>query len=61
MAFSKRNNSLVNVYHQDHKELQAFYGDKYQFEMEQILKNLRLPDDICFECNKRGFFMTNLP
>ena len=30
-------------------------------EMEQILKNLKLPDDICFECNKRGFFRTNLP
>ena len=39
----------------------AFYGDKYEFEMEQILKNLKLPDDICFECNKRGFFRTNLP
>lgn len=61
MAFSKRNNSLVNVYHQDHKELQAFYADKYQFEMEQITKNIRIPDDICFECKRKGFFTTNLP
>lgn len=61
MVHSKRTNSLINVYHSDNKELMAFYGDKYEFEMEQILKNLKLPDDICFECNKRGFFRTNLP
>ena len=61
MVYSKRVNSVVNVFHADHKELGILYADRYQFEMEQILKNVKLPDDICFECKKRGFFVTNLP
>lgn len=61
MQYSKRNNSIITVFGGDHKELKQLYSDKYQFEMEAILQNMRLPNDICFECNKRGGFVTNLP
>lgn len=61
MRYSKRNNSIISVFGGDYSELAQLYSDKYQFEMEEILKNMRLPNDICFECKKRGGFVTNLP
>ena len=61
MLYSKRTNSIVNVFNSDHKELAQLYADKYQFEMEDILKRVKLPNDLCFECNQKGRFVTNLP
>lgn len=61
MRYSKRNNSIISVFGADYSELANLYSDKYQFLMEDLLKNMRIPDDICFECRQRGKFVTNLP
>lgn len=53
MIYSKRNNSYINIYGEDHTELLAAYSASYEAEMKNITQNMKLPNNICYQCNKR--------
>lgn len=53
MVYSKRNNSYINIYGDDHAELLASYAAAYEAEIKNITQNMRIPDNICFSCNRK--------
>ena len=54
MRFSKRLNSVINFYSDDHDKLIASYSAAAEAEISNILQNMRIPDNMCFTCNKRA-------
>lgn len=61
MRFSKRLNSIVSLYKSEHKELSALYQMRYEASMDDIFKNIRMPDDICFRCEPKTKAVTAIP
>lgn len=50
---SKQYNTIVVIHREDNEELLSYYEAEYAKAMNQLTAHLRLPDDICFECNPR--------
>lgn len=53
MVYSKRNNSFITIYGDDHNALLASYSASYEAEISNITQNMRIPNNICFTCNQR--------
>lgn len=53
LKFSKNLNSIVLIDYEQTKELLEYYEFEYTNGMNNLVKNLRLPDDICFTCNSK--------
>lgn len=53
LKFSKRFNSVVTLYKTDATELIAMYELRSRESLDTVLRNMRVPDNLCFECNKR--------
>lgn len=60
MAYSKRNNSYINIYGDDYTGLMASYSASYEAEISNITQNLRVPNNICFTCNQRVKLVTRI-
>jgi len=52
-SISSRVNALVTLKKDEANNLSQYYEQEYNKAMANCLQNLRLPNDICFECNKR--------
>jgi hypothetical protein len=50
---SKQYNTIVVIHREDNEELLSYYEAEYAKAMNQLTAHLRLPNDICFECNPR--------
>jgi hypothetical protein len=61
LKYSKRFNSIVTLYKADATELIAMYEEKMMESLNSTLQNMRVPDNYCFECNKRVKLTLNLP
>lgn len=48
---STRFNSVVVLHKEEVDNLALFYENEYQKAMDNVFKNLKLPNDICFNCN----------
>lgn len=53
LRYSKRLNSVINFYTDDHDKLIEAYGAAAEKGLSNILQNMRIPDNLCFQCNKR--------
>lgn len=61
MEFSKRFNSIINLHRNDANELRERYEARYVDSMSTILQRMKVPDNICFECNRKVKLTVNLP
>lgn len=61
MKFSKRFNSVVTLYKTDATELITNYEAKSMMALNTVLQNMRLPDNVCFDCNKKVKLSLGLP
>jgi len=61
MQYSKRFNSVINLRKNDAAELYTMYEGMYKDSMSTILQNMRMPDNLCFDCNKQVRLKVNLP
>lgn len=52
-AISNRINSLVTLRKDEAAKLEVVFQEEYDKSMDNVLKNLRLPNDLCFKCEKR--------
>lgn len=50
---SNRINSLVTLKKDDAEKLSLDFQAEYDKSMDNVLKNMRIPNDICFKCQKR--------
>lgn len=55
MKYSKRNNSYINIYGAEHSELITAYSTAAETEINNVLQNMRLPSNVCYQCNRRVF------
>lgn len=53
VKMSNRLNTLVVLKKDEVDTLYAYFEQEYKKGMDNVFKNLRLPDDICFECDKK--------
>ena len=53
LKFSKRFNSVVTLYKTDATELITNYEARSQMALNTVLQNMRLPDNVCFDCKKK--------
>lgn len=51
LRFSKRLNSVINYYEDDHEELMKWCTQEYQDKMQTLVKGLKMPKSICFSCH----------
>ena len=61
MEFSKRFNSIINLHRGSADELRQRYEDRYREAMATVLQNMRLPNNPCFDCNRKVKLEVNLP
>lgn len=61
LKVSKRPNPLVTAYKGDNDELMGFYNGKYETLMKSLLKNMRMPTSVCFECRPQSRSVVVLP
>ena len=61
LKVSKRPNPLVTAYKGDNDELMGFYNGKYETLMKSLLKNMRMPTSVCFECKPQSRSVVVLP
>lgn len=50
LQYSKRLNSIIAYYGEDHQELADKYEAKYSESMDKIVRGMKLPESACFEC-----------
>lgn len=53
VKYSRRENSVVNVDNGNNEELITMFENEYMASMSALLNNIKMPNDICFECNSR--------
>lgn len=53
VQYSRRLNSIVTIHADDAVALRAEWDQEYVDTMNSVLSNLKLPADICFQCNDR--------
>lgn len=58
---SKRPNPVVTAFKMDHAELEGYYHSKYETLMKNLLKNMRMPASVCFECRPQSRSVVVLP
>lgn len=61
LIYSKRLNSVINVYKPDHKELYEKFEMEYMASMKAIFDNMPTPKDVCFACNSSIKFVAIAP
>ena len=52
LQFSKRLNSIIAYYGDDHEALAEKYDTKYSESMEKLVRGMKLPQSACFDCYK---------
>jgi hypothetical protein len=53
LAASRRLNSIINIDKGTNELLQKEYEDEYMASMSALLNNMKVPNDICFNCNSK--------
>lgn len=53
MVYSKRNNSYITIYSDDHAALLAAYNASYLAAINNVTQNMKIPTNECFICNQR--------
>jgi len=61
LKVSKRPNPLVTAYKSDNDELMGYYNGEYNKHMKSILKNMKMPQSVCFECSPQSRSVVVLP
>jgi hypothetical protein len=61
LQFSRRLNSIVILDKKDHIELRTEFENEYAKSMNRILDNIRIPHDVCFDCNQRVKTIVRIP
>ncbi len=61
LQFSKRLNSIVIIDKKDHIELRQEFDNEYAKSMTRIFQNIRIPSDVCFECNQKVKTVVRIP
>lgn len=61
LKVSKRPNPLVTAYKNDNDDLMGFYNGKYETLMKNLLRNMRMPTSVCFECSPQSKSVVVLP
>lgn len=52
-SMSNRVNSLVTLRKEEVSNLEQYFESEYKKSMDNALKNMRIPNDICFKCQKQ--------
>jgi hypothetical protein len=53
LTASRRLNSIINIDKGTNELLQKEYEDEYMASMSALLNNMKVPNDICFNCNSK--------
>lgn len=53
LRFSNNLNSMVLIDRDNSEEMLSYYESEYQRSMNQLTTNMKIPDDICFRCDKK--------
>lgn len=53
LTASRRLNSIINIDKGLNEVLQKEYEDEYMASMSALLNNMKVPNDICFNCNSK--------
>ena len=61
VQYSRRLNSIVTVHAKDVEALRKEFFDEYTSKMNDIIGNMKYPNDICFECRRRLRTAVQLP
>jgi len=61
MVYSKRLNSVILIDRADNKELMDIFEAEYMASLKSILENIVIPNDICFDCNRKLRVTTQVP
>lgn len=58
---SRRLNSIINIDRGTNEDMLNYFQSEYEKSMNNLCMNLRLPDDICFQCDKKIKKVSQLP
>lgn len=61
LKVSKRPNPLVTAYKGDNDELMGYYNGEYNKHMKALLRNMKMPLSVCFECSPQSKSVVVLP
>jgi len=61
LKVSKRPNPLVTGYKNDNDDLMGYYNGEYNKYMKNILRNMKMPTSVCFECSPQSKSVVVLP
>lgn len=53
LIYSRRLNSIINIDKGTNQSLMEAFDAEYMASMSAILNNLKVPNDMCFQCNSR--------
>lgn len=53
VRMSTRLNSLVILKKDEREDLYSYFESNYKEAMSNLLRNLKLPNDVCFKCNNQ--------
>jgi hypothetical protein len=61
VLFSDRLNNVTTINKEDANEKRSLYVQYYNIELQQLLANLRLPNDRCYSCTPMVVNRVNIP
>jgi hypothetical protein len=61
LKYSRRLNSIVVLDREDNEKMLEDFEAEYMASMSAIINNIKVPNDICFECNSRIRQTTVIP
>lgn len=61
LKYTERLNSIVIINGKNNEDLRAEFENEYMSSMSALLDNVKLPNDICFQCNSKVRKVTQIP
>lgn len=61
LKYSRRLNSIVSLDSGTNESMLAYFNEQYEKAMNDLCNNLRLPEDICFKCDRKIKRVSQIP
>lgn len=60
LIYSKRLNTIVTVFNKDNEALREEFEGEFEASIKEVMENIVVPNDICFSCNPRTQWKTDI-
>lgn len=61
LKYTTRLNSIVTIHGKDNEDLRKEFDDEFMSSLSALLMNLKLPNDVCFQCNSKIKRVVSIP